>query len=263
MHFRAFGILAAVAAAWLSLGSPRADAAPGYQLLRLDGKYVKWGRPVLGSGAAVTYAFARQAMAFPDARNCQRLAAPDALLARSRLSRAELERAFVDAAGFWQAVAGIRFAQVDEPAEADIVVGAQAEPRGWAFSNVAPAAAAATPQVAPIRRSLICLNPLRTWKSGFDGDLTVYDLKHVAAHELGHAIGLDHPGPSGALMAYRYDEAVVGLQAGDVAGVVALYGRRRAPTAQEDGKLAGPLATSERDVPILSQLGSTHQVSDK
>jgi hypothetical protein len=43
-------------------------------------------------------------------------------------------------------------------------------------------------------------------------------------HEIGHAIGLDHPGIPEALMDFRYREAFSSLQAGDRAGAKALYG---------------------------------------
>ena len=75
-----------------------------------------------------------------------------------------------------------------------------------------------------IGRSLICLNPRQPWKIGFDGDLKVYDLRYTLAHEIGHAIGLDHPSPSGQLMSYRYDEGQPGLQPGDIKGAALLYG---------------------------------------
>lgn len=58
------------------------------------------------------------------------------------------------------------------------------------------------------------------------GRLSHYDLRYALAHEIGHTIGLDHPGPSGQLMSFRYEERFHGLQPGNVAGLAALYGRR-------------------------------------
>ena len=81
--------------------------------------------------------------------------------------------------------------------------------------------------VKPISRSLICLNPTRQWKVGFDGDLQRYDLRYTFAHEIGHAIGLDHPMGAGQIMGYRYEERFRELQAGDISGVIQLYGKRR------------------------------------
>jgi len=79
----------------------------------------------------------------------------------------------------------------------------------------------------PIRQSLICLNTSKLWKTRFDGNLAIYDLGLTLAHEIGHSIGLDHPGPTGALMGYRYTEQIRDLAAGDIAGAVALYGPHR------------------------------------
>jgi hypothetical protein len=81
---------------------------------------------------------------------------------------------------------------------------------------------------------------LRRWKVGFDGNLKAYDLRYTLAHEIGHAIGLDHPPGPGQIMNYRYEERFRDLQSGDVFGAVALYG---APTR-------GTVAGFEREVDL-------------
>jgi hypothetical protein len=78
--------------------------------------------------------------------------------------------------------------------------------------------------IVPIDQAYVCLNPKSRWKIGFDGNLDVYDLRHTFTHEVGHAIGLDHPDSTGAVMAFRYDERVRDLQPSDIAGVQRLYG---------------------------------------
>ena len=52
-----------------------------------------------------------------------------------------------------------------------------------------------------------------------------YDVFSIAAHEAGHALGLDHSDAAGSVMneAYSYH---TGLSAGDVANIQALYGAR-------------------------------------
>jgi len=69
--------------------------------------------------------------------------------------------------------------------------------------------------------------PEKTWKVGYDGNLEVYDLYFTFLHEIGHTIGLDHPGASGEVMGFRYDERVRDLQDGDIEAVRRLYGERR------------------------------------
>lgn len=75
--------------------------------------------------------------------------------------------------------------------------------------------------------------PRKQWKIGFDGDKDVYDIRYTLVHEIGHAIGLDHPGPEGQLMGFRYTEAFADLQPGDLRGIRQLYG-----TAVMDGEIA-------------------------
>ena len=220
----------------------------GFRLLDLDGRNVKWGR---GDGLAtvVTYAIVDRHMRFPEARNCTGVVPVDQLLANSRIDRTKFEHEVKAAFSMWEEVADITFRQVDNSQSAGILIGAQADPVGHAFANVDYRAGteSVTNSIREIGRSLICLNPSKTWKVGFDGKLTVYDLRYTIAHEIGHAIGLDHPEPASQLMSFKYHERFRSLQAGDVEGAVRLYGKR-----------TSSISTSSENSTFEQKLGSSN-----
>lgn len=194
-------------------------------LLKLDGAYVKWGAAKLGTGARVSYAFVQKHTRFADARNCDAMVSLEPVLERLGITPAQLRTEAVAAFAMWAEAADISFYEVDDPAHADILIGAQAAPRGRAFANVTYDRTSSD-TTRPIEQALICLSPVQPWKLGFGGNPAAYDLRYTIAHEIGHAIGLNHPGPSGQLMGFRYSEASRALQAGDIEGAVTLYGSR-------------------------------------
>ncbi len=194
----------------------------GYRLLELDGYKVKWGDRRLGMGASVSYAFAREPLRFEGAQNCRDLV-PFEALSGEHLAMEMLARETAAAFRVWERAAGLLFHEVENVREADIVLGAQRYPRGRAFANVSYAPESEE-GVRTIEQALVCLNPNHKWKVGFDGDENTYDIRYTLIHEIGHAIGLDHPGASGQVMAFRYTEAFDDLQPGDLRGVRLLYG---------------------------------------
>jgi hypothetical protein len=208
-----------------------------YRHLILDGHALKWGRPVLGTGASVSYALVHDPVGFPSARNCSAMGPLDDLLAKSGIAPDVFEGELTAALKVWEKAANISFSPVD-PAKADILIGAQTKPMGYAFANVNYDRSEAGTGPRSLVRSLVCMNPERRWKVGFDGDLDVYDLRYTLIHELGHAIGLDHPAIDGQLMAYKYGEKFRVLQAGDIAGIEKLYG----PSGARDASLPKPAA---------------------
>ncbi|MGM0451015.1 MAG: matrixin family metalloprotease [Pseudomonadota bacterium] len=194
-----------------------------YRLLELDGYKVKWGEQELGVGASVSYAFADKTLQFANARNCRDLS-PVKALSEKGLPRETLARETAAAFRVWEGAAGLSFYQVTDAQDADIVIGAQGQPRGRAFANVSYASGPKKEDVRAIDQALVCLNPDEEWKVGFDGDTDTYDIRYTLIHEIGHAIGLDHPGPSGQVMGFRYTETFDELQGGDLDGVRRLYG---------------------------------------
>ncbi len=221
-----YATIAAMAIGAIALpATSRADGFLGFELLQLDGAGVKWmttsnsERPL-----TLTYALLDHEQTFDEARNCDGMTPLEPALSRSGIDKDHLEAELQAAFAMWSAVANINFRQVDSGTPSDIVIGAQMRPIGYAFTDVHYRRS--NGGINAIDRSLICLNPQRRWKIGFDGDLGSYDLRYTIAHEIGHAIGLDHPGASGQMMAFNYDERFRQLQVGDITGVTNIYGRR-------------------------------------
>ena len=208
------------------------DIAP-FKILKLEGHHVRWQSKPGGGPRVITYRMVRETVEFPRARNCRKITKLDGLLAASGLSAAVVEGEVAAAFAMWEAAANILFREAREDGPADILIGAQVDPEGWAYADVFYDA---TPKalIKPISKSLVCLNPLRPWKVGFDGDLKTYDIRYTVAHEIGHAIGLDHPQGGGQIMGYRYEERFRSLQPGDVRGAVALYGEPRRHAAETE-----------------------------
>jgi hypothetical protein len=210
-----------------------------YRDLIVDGRQLKWGAPLEGTGASVTYAFADAGFDFRGARNCGAIAPLAGLLDRARIARTDFRREAGAAFAAWQAVAGISFSEA-QPEDADIIIGAEVEPIGRAFTNVVSDATTPKGAISPLRQAVICLNPQERWKIGFDGDLDAYDLRYTLMHEIGHAIGLDHPPGRKAVMDFAYREEFRNLQPGDIAGVVGIYGPPAGRPAMAEGKPARP-----------------------
>jgi hypothetical protein len=242
----------ALTVALFSAATAPAPASAG-TLLKVNGHILKWLPQSPGATTIITYAVLKGPYTLPGGKrilspdNCSSMHAFDGIVSSSPGIPADMaERELRAAFAVWEAAANVTFVEVSDPLQANIVVGAQEFPAGRAFTNLSylsshgiqpvekalggpgPSAEAfdteANGTVSGIEQSYVCLNPNMRWKTGFDGDLAVYDLRHTFTHEIGHAIGLDHPGSTGAIMAYRYDEHVQELQPSDIAAVQRLYG---------------------------------------
>jgi predicted Zn-dependent protease len=137
------------------------------------------------------------------------------------------------ALAMWQSAANIRFIVAKRASTADIVFSTETEPDGIAYADVT--LGSGEQSVSRLTRGIVCLNPelrwsvWRTTKVGLGtenkSDKGVH-LRYTLAHEIGHVLGLDHPGPEGELMSFEYGSHFDGLRPGDVAGIATLYGRR-------------------------------------
>lgn len=240
----------AIAVAWTccgSLQSVAADPSPRstFEPLRIRGQFVRWF-PGQSGQVALTYAIVnRESVSTPDAANCKYMRPPGHVLKSSGIGTARFREILRSAFDTWQQAANIRFAEVEDVSAADIVIGEQSEPVGFAFTNVTPGDRVEN-GFREIRKGAICFNPLRRWKDGPGGDTSVFDLGYTLKHEIGHVIGLDHPSRRGQLMSFRYSEDLTELTAGDAAGAAFVYG---APPIASDNKLikqARALATDVR-----------------
>lgn len=233
MNTRALAFAAAALAALTSLPATPLSAKSliEYRHILLDGHLVKWGLPQAGTGAVITYATLDTTVRFPTARNCGSMAPLAPLLAANRVDERTFQSELRAAFDLWSSAANIRFEPAASAESADILIGAQGEPRGRAFTNIEFDRSGPAGDIRSLTRSMICLSPAVGWKTGFDGNLDVYDLRYTLLHEIGHAIGLDHPAIRSQLMDFRYSEKFRVPQEGDIQGVVALYGARPALTA--------------------------------
>lgn len=214
------GVILAVAAA--NLAANVAATAGEFRRLNLGGFELAWTIPVGGATRVLTYSIVRSSQIYPSAINCRGITSPAALIENSNIPLTAWRREIAAAFSMWEAVSNIRFLEVDN-VSANILIGAQLDPTGWAFTNV-DYDVRVPGDIKPITRALICLNPEKPWKTSFDGNLDVYDLRYTIAHEIGHALGLDHSGRKGSLMDFRYREFFREPQPGDVAGIREIYG---------------------------------------
>ena len=177
----------------------------------------KWGPPALGTGATITWGLMGSGLA-TDGGPSTALATfmPAGFLA-------QIQAAF-DA---WEAIANIDFvfaADSGLPFNDPGATVPNLRLTGHAFDG--PNGTLAHGFFPPVNGTTaagdIHFDTAELWKIGFGGP--GFDIFQVAAHEIGHAIGLDHTGVPASLMNPFYTEAFAGLQADDIAGAVFIYG---------------------------------------
>jgi len=122
----------------LCCGIARATADDGasFKTLRLEGNGVRWQLAAKGQQRVLSYAVVKEDMVFAGARNCGKMTRLNDLLSASGIQADTLRTEITAAFAMWETAANIGFREADTPATADILIGAQLEPEGWAFANV-------------------------------------------------------------------------------------------------------------------------------
>lgn len=192
----------------------------------------KWGSPVFGTGATVTYSYMN------DGVSC---AAEFGGCTITRFgtggfgpSLADWKTAFTAAFASWSAVADITFTEVADDGAAFNAATTSGDIRlgGHTFDGVFGTLAHGyyPPANGATAAGDIHFDTGDCWELAADGTGDgCFNIFQVAAHEIGHAIGLDHTAVAASLMNPFYTEAISGPQADDIAGAVFIYGPAAVP----------------------------------
>lgn len=171
----------------------------------------KWGSPVMGTGATVTWSY------LPNGGACGGEGC--AISHLSGFMPVGYQTAVNNAFAAWSAVANINFVHV---------VGGPGDIRLGMHTFDGPGGVLAHGYYPPVNGGGLAgdihFDQADLWKLGFGGP--GFDLFQVLAHEIGHAIGLAHSGVPSSLMNPFYTEAFSGLRPDDIAGAQFIYGRR-------------------------------------
>lgn len=152
-------------------------------------RLMKWGKG-LGTGAHIRWTMLRSAERDARRTNCRDLEPLSKAIEYSGLTESVVKHEIEHAMAEWSSIADVSFEYVAEHARADIVIAAMGSPLAYAFADVQ---VVATPHrdTDEIRKSVICLNPKIRWP--IVGNEGVYSWRRTIAHEIGHALGFDHP----------------------------------------------------------------------
>jgi hypothetical protein len=187
----------------------------------------KWGSPVLGTGASITYSF------MPTGTSCAIEFAGCTVAALSDFMPAGYLTQIQAAFSAWSGVANLTFTQVADDGAAVNAATTSGQLRFGGHTFDGPFGVLAHGFYPPNNGNTIAgdmhFDPAEAWKTSFGGaGISIFQ---VTAHELGHALGLDHTAVSNSLMNPFYTEAFSGPQADDIAGMRFLYGAVPVPEA--------------------------------
>ncbi len=214
------GALAATSASAYVLGS----TIPG-----------KWGLPVFGTGAVITYSF------MPTGSSCGQEFAGCTITALADFMPVGYLAEINAALAAWSSVADLTFNMVaDDGLPFNVGTSGQLRFGGHFFDGQFGTLAHGyyPPNNGATAAGDMHYDTADLWKIGFGGNPNAFDIFQVTAHEIGHALGLDHTPVAGSLMNPFYTEAFSGPQADDIAGMQYIYGPAQVHGAPEPGTAA-------------------------
>lgn len=162
----------------------------------------------------------------------------------------EIERDLVRSAfALWADETPLTFNEVTDPARADILIGWAEGDHGDGDPFDGPGdvlAHASYPNPYQERQVFLHFDDAERW---VDSETQNVDLLTVAAHEIGHTLGLDHSSDQNALMYPSYSGPRRFLGQDDIAGVQSLYGLAAQPpeSPQTPPQSATPPPSANQD----------------
>lgn len=184
----------------------------------------KWGSPVLGTGATITWSLT------PTGADCSIEFVGCTITALEDFMPVGFQSEIVAAFDAWAAVADVMFHEVtDDGSPFNAFGGAFGDIRlgGHQFDGLGGTLAHGffPPPNGLSAAGDIHFDVADNWRiDSLDGNLFTKDIFQVTAHEIGHALGLRHEFNQTALMNAFYRESFRGLKPDDIAGAQTLYG---------------------------------------
>lgn len=202
---------------------------------------VKWGPGNIGTPVVVTYGFVTEPDIFDDGilkeAGCRNLVS----LAESLpgVTQEELDSVAAYAFGEWSALSGLQFKRAVPGERPDVLLGAQAEPSGVAWTDLRLKKGRAGRGFHQITAGVICFSPkpkmngwseAGVWRVAKNGEVLEpkEDLEYALLHEVGHVLGVGHPSSKKNVMGFTMTgiRTITEILAGVA---ISLYGPRVLP----------------------------------